>query len=1558
MRLVINTLIALFVLISGAATAQPVFNLTFTPQQPAGPVGSTVDVVVTAAEFTNIAGFQFAMYYDPTKLQVSTVVMPTDPPLGAWNFSPPTGNINIAQAGYVKFSWNDPSGFNNNLDPNTVLCTVRFSVLNAAGTPVYVAPTVQPLARAFGQGNVTANFTYPTGPAVINGFALIMNNETVRPGELICMPVQVNDFNSVVGWQYRISWNPNVLTFSHTQAYNLAGLNCTKFNLITNTPGTLQTQWEDETGQGVTLPNGTSIFEVCFTANPNPGANMSTNVSCNGIGMNPPNVVAVENTSGTNLWSNATSSIPGQVNLQTNAPVTEETTVFIADTITVTNPGASAVVPIKVRKFKSLNSMQFVVTYDPSKLTWTTGGFTNIGLPANANLAVAPIGTGNSGQLRVTWSTNSISGVTIADNNPVMSLTFGTAAAMPGAVSPINIGNLTTVNPAIDIFVSERNSACKYKPLTQAGFVKVGQASQAPTVTLGNQNNVSCFGANNGSIDLNVTSSNSTTTFTYNWAGPGINAANQNVQDPTNLTPGTYTVTVTGGAGLTSVLATPVVITGPTAALSIPTDNLTITQVSCFGGSNGAISLTTAGGTAPYNYAWSHLQAVATDPEDPTGLGPNSYTVTITDSRGCTFVSQTFTITAPQQAPAVTPGQVRNVRCLNESNGSIALNLANTVGNVTASWQRSGLPFTATPNLNPTNLSGGSYNVTITDQNGCTAALPQAIIISNPTSAFAVAPPVVNAPQCAGSNTGTISINPTGGWGNPSCQWSTVPGTGGCSPTGVAVGVYTVTVSDGNGCSVVTTANVTAATAPAITNVNKTDVTCFNQGNGSISISVGAAFTGIAWSDASGAVIGNGLTINNLGGGTYTPVITYGTSGCTTIGSAVTIDNPPAITTSATTTLETQTTPGSIDLTVGGGVSSYTYAWSNGAVTQDLPAVPAGTYTVTITDTRGCQKIESVIVENECLICLAQMSTTPACENDGCITVDVPQGAVSPFILTWQSGSPTSQSQAFGVGEYNLNVCTLASGPVNVTITDANGLQFVFPTAIVTARPAVTKSETTVMPDGDAANGSIGLSSTQPLIYEWISGNVPPAFINSPVLVGLDSGMYIVKITNLLPNGCMIFDTFFLARQYPPVQLGSPVVNNPNCASTNNGSISVPVSGADGQFVWTWVGSNGYTNSTTVPTISGLAPGTYNVTVTSAAVGSVTAGPFALAAQSNLAVTNVNETSDYNGFQVAGAAICNGVAVAVIDGAVGTVNYLWSNGITTATNSTLCGGVYTVLATDALGCTSSFSGELTAPTAIVLDANLATTYNGFGVSCFEKCDGAARVRVLGGVVPYTVSWPTGKNETLFNSSIFSTEDELCAGTYTVTITDANNVTSTQTIVLTEPEAIELTFADIEPSSLAACDAEVIPTATGTVGDVTFSWVSQFTTGSGLRADGLCADEELMFTVVDANGCVANAAHKAPFPREDCFKVNPVLTPNGDGLNDFLYISCFGDVPNTLEVYDRWNQAVTTPFVNYQNQWDGMRNGVALPEGVYFFVATFVDDQGTSRSIKGHFNLLH
>jgi gliding motility-associated-like protein len=158
--------------------------------------------------------------------------------------------------------------------------------------------------------------------------------------------------------------------------------------------------------------------------------------------------------------------------------------------------------------------------------------------------------------------------------------------------------------------------------------------------------------------------------------------------------------------------------------------------------------------------------------------------------------------------------------------------------------------------------------------------------------------------------------------------------------------------------------------------------------------------------------------------------------------------------------------------------------------------------------------------------------------------------------------------------------------------------------------------------------------------------------------------------------------------------------------------------------------------------------------------------------------------------------------------------------------------------------------------------------------------------------------------------------------------------------------------------LANCNAEIIPEVTGAIGAITYEWFSQFHQGTSQRADGLCADEEVTYIVTDANGCTETAKHTTPFPDDVCFNVNPVLTPNGDGNNDFFDIKCIHTVPNTLEIYDRWNQAVVKPIVNYQNNWDGKRNGVLVPEGVYFFVATFLNDLGVETTIKGHFNIMY
>ena len=1579
MKPIFNVLLGLLLSFSTFTLGAQVLNLSFSPAQPGGSVGSVITVDVIANKFEGIAGAQFPILYNASKLQFKTIKNLT-PDLPNFNYQQATGtpplcpggtpppcntNIDNPVPGKISLVWFDPSGAGAYLNDNTVLFSIEFTVLATGNTPIYIGAAAPPSINVFGEGNVPATFTYPVGPPVINGFALIVPNDSVRVGETVCFPVQVNDFNNIITMQFMVNWNSNVYSFSHVQNYGLAGMSCGSFN--SNTAGRLSVQWEDQSAAGVTLPNFTSIFEVCLIAN-GPGAtnNSSSTIACNGVGMPASSPIEIGNTSNQNVWSNSTSSIPGTFVVSNTAQIEDEIVRFIADTLTVASVGTPAVVNIKATKFKNLNQFQFVLSYDTDVLgtalpTWVPS-------PSLPNGTASPVcggGTqfqvelipGQAGKLKVSWrQCSASSGVTLPDGSNVVTLTFPTSTAAPGAFTALTIGSLESVTPPALLQAQERPNTfvansrtpnCAYRPKTKEGFVKISNATTVPTVTLVSKTDVNCFGVNTGSIDINV-SGGTTTQYTYNWSGPGITPSNQTVQDPTNLSPGTYQVTVTAGTA-TSSLAVPVVIAGPSAAIAATS---AITGVKCFGGQDGIINLTVTGGTAPYTYLWTGGATT----EDRNGLAGGSYSVTITDSKGCTHVPSSFSVSTPSAAMAITASNIKNVRCFGESNGGCNTSTANATGALTYVWKNSsGVQVSVAQN--PNNLPAGTYTVTVTDANGCTDLLPQPVTISNPSSPLVVESPIITQPACAGQASGEIIIIASGGWNGYSIEWSMAPGTGGFNPMNVLAGTYTATVTDANGCSATRTASLTAPPAISVSNSTSTNVTCNNQANGSISISLSGAYTSINWTGPNGPA-GSGPMITGLAGGAYTATVNYG-SGCTIQHGPVNIVNPPVISISVVnTTQQNGATGGSIDISAMGGTGNLNYQWSGpnsfAAATQDISGLSAGSYVVTVTDANMCSSTQTVTVTSACIVCGATAQvTTEACEEDGCLVVTAPAAATGPFSLSWAGASTGTKTFASGV--FSLELCQLKAGAYSITITDGTGQTHTLPQLVVSQRPPVQLSSQLQQPLQANANGSITLSPGPGLLlsYEWISGNVPAGLINSPVLFGLDSGTYCVRVKNQLPNGCTKEYCFTLFRQYAPLAAcAGTVVTNPTCLSTANGSIVLNPQGGNSVFSYAW------SNQSTAQSLTGVLAGGYTVTVSSGDGQTQVCGPYNLEAQSNLAVSNVNETSNYNGYQVAGVGVCNGVASAVVTGASGTVSYLWSSGETTAIATALCGGSYSLVVTDASGCTSEWTQELTSPAAIAPSFVTVGNYNGFDVSCADACDAIGRITVTGGIPPYIISWPTGKTEILNSSVAVATEDDLCSGDMLVVVTDANGVINNFTYTLTAPDPISITFTGTAPTNLATCDAVIVPEVMGGVGDVEYEWRSQYSQGVTPTAEELCAGEVVTFIITDENGCREMAEFTAPYPADGCFMPSPVLTPNGDGDNDVFVITCVESVENTLEIYNRWNQAVTTRITNYTNNWDGKRAGVALPEGVYYYVLTFKDDMGVSRSLKGYFNIIH
>lgn len=283
----------------------------------------------------------------------------------------------------------------------------------------------------------------------------------------------------------------------------------------------------------------------------------------------------------------------------------------------------------------------------------------------------------------------------------------------------------------------------------------------------GDSTPVSCPGGNNGAAS--VIASGPSPTFTYNWG------AGRTGSTISGLSAGNYTVTVTDTGGCSNVAT--IVVTQP-SSLSI---NPAITPASCFGGSNGGATVAAAGGTPGYQYSWAGGVTGAT----VSGLAAGNYTVTVNDANSCSSV---FTVSVTQPTQVSISATTVPVSCSGHTDGSITASGSGGTPGYSYSWPGGVSGATAS------GLSAGSYTVTVTDNNGCTASSSYTISQLNPVNA------TISVTQPAGGvTTGSALIDSiVGGTAPYTANWSN--GQSGYSMSGLAPGTYTVTITDSRGC--------------------------------------------------------------------------------------------------------------------------------------------------------------------------------------------------------------------------------------------------------------------------------------------------------------------------------------------------------------------------------------------------------------------------------------------------------------------------------------------------------------------------------------------------------------------------------------------------------------------------------------------------------------------------------------------------------------------------------------------------------------------------------------
>ncbi|HMO39416.1 MAG TPA: T9SS type A sorting domain-containing protein [Saprospiraceae bacterium] len=990
---------------------------------------------------------------------------------------------------------------------------------------------------------------------------------------------------------------------------------------------------------------------------------------------------------------------------------------------------------------------------------------------------------------------------------------------------------------------------------------------RTPVVT-----NVSCAGAMNGRIDLNVTGVNPQ----FLWNTGATTASLQNIQG------GNYSVTITDGACETIL---------EDIAVSEP-NPLTIVDSriapSCADSNNGSIDLTVFGGTGSYNFLWNN----GSRREDLTDLSNGVYTVTVTDARGCEQV-RTFSLMAP--APlAITVDSLRSISCFNASDGYLQVQAAGGTAPYRYVWNTG----STAPVLS--NLLANTYTVTLTDFNGCQQILP--VAVEQPALLQLGIEEQVN-PQCIGDDTGLLRASATGGTAPYTFNWNT--GATGATLANLEVGNYTLTLTDANGCPGGLAEVALTATSPIDVLVTTTAPDCIGRSDGRISLQpIGTGPFTFSWSrgdvsqNLDNVTIGayavtvsdnegclydttivvdaaqafdlnlaifqpscaqstdgeidvnffragtppvqfnwnNGSTSQSLSGlstGDYVLSLTD-SRGCTFTSDTIRLQNPAplALQVDAIGPIVCRgDSTGFIELNVSGGVGPYTYNWvGTGETTKDLFGIPAGDYRLVVLDANQCpidtlfRLTEPPLLSTEVII-----NTSSECDAEfSNEIVAVVQGGIAPYRYFWSVG-----------GEGDSTLSNLLPGEYQLLVQDANACLDFVPSIKVREAGAALVIDTFMVKDitcFDDNDGAITVrvsGGTAPFRFHFSNNTIITSNEREVTINGLAAGSgYNVTITDT-GSGCVVVSERKPVNRPLPLSFIFDRISPPNCFSGSNGSIFASTYGGIPPYNYQWYNAANVLVGTRED-LTGAANSVYRGVVTDARGCRDTTEAIVL--------QNDNEPIRFANPPVVTPVQCKGEATGAINvtiqGGKKPYLYQWSNNRRTEDIANLAAGAYTLTLTDADTCRVIF------PSIIVPEPATGITVNGKAndVLCYDEATGSIEVLVTGGKKPYSFLWE-------YRSNVFREDTSnltgLRGGNYLLTVRDSNQCLKTATFEVQEPPALEV-LVRLDDSGIIRADV-----SGGTPG-YSFSW----STGENVQQITPNGDGTYRVTVTDTNNCEA------------------------------------------------------------------------------------------------------
>jgi len=903
-------------------------------------------------------------------------------------------------------------------------------------------------------------------------------------------------------------------------------------------------------------------------------------------------------------------------------------------------------------------------------------------------------------------------------------------------------------------------------------------------------------------------------------------------------------------------------------------------DILCANSNMGKITANISGGKSPYTYNWSNGETTPTIENLDTGI----YVVTVTDNETCYLTAQD---TIKQPLVLDVSFAKKDITCFGYNNGIIKATVTGGIMPYKYTWSNGILQ---TDSLY--NLSNGLYVLTVIDANNCQFVDSIEIIEPQQLSLKLLKQDVM----CWGDSSGIINAIASGGTPYYQYTWNNIKLPKQSTVSNLKIGTYEVTVKDKNGCKINDKIEI-IQNEPLDVTITSKDIECFGLYNGQLFVEAkgGSGPYIYSWENGYEKPI-----ISNLTGGDYKLTV-KDIYNCMWTGIG-TIYSPDDI--SITSTIKQPRcfgdSNGSIDLSVKGGTQPYTFDWNNSLKDSIINNLSRGDYYVTVTDNKGCRKIENIKLSDAPILDANISIFNPNCygENAGKAIATV-TGGESPYKYTWND-----------LNNQTTDIATsLIASDYTLTVTDNRECEII-KTIKLTQPDSINVILKTISHNGcnGACVGSISLTAKggiSPYSYSW-DNTAKDSVINS-----LCKGTHIVTVTD--KNNCTNIKTYTIIDT--TLFSVKETINNATCFGKCDAEININVTAYTHPLQIKW--SNGLTGSN----ISYLCAGGYTLTVSDGA-GCYEEKTINIT-QPPLLKVNIQKLTEISCFNY-----CNASALAVVSGGTPPFNYLWSNNTAKDTINSLCKGVYNITVDDINDCKAYNTVSFGDP--IDLDVNIKIT----NTICKDFCSGRISVNAWGGVPPYKYLWNI--NGEIKEDSLLT---DLCVGTYTVSVYDSRNCYTTKTVNI-DIDYSKYSNVNITKSADSIFVGQSVTLTAENITNYKFDWVGEnkMSLGNGVSITVFPIKQENYYlNAVDSFGCVftdtATIYIREVLCEEPYIYIPNAFTPNNDQQNDMVFVRSAVIKKIYFAIFDRWGEKVFETY-DMNRGWDGKYKGNALDPAVY------------------------